>query len=130
MAPSPDSLCCASSSYYRSSSWQSCSAANDPTVGEITSCTDCFAYQCIDWTVGSRAMRTREANFYNETGQMVYFAVGSFGNDPSIGGQCYRISTDSIDRDIIMQVIDVDNSGGDSETIASSKLGPLTSPRI
>jgi hypothetical protein len=69
MAPTPDSLCCASSSYYRST-WQSCSAASDPSDDEITSCKDCYAYQCIDWTVGSAGMQARETNFFNATGNL------------------------------------------------------------
>ena len=35
----------------------------------------------------------------------MYFAVGSYGFDASRGGLCYRLKAESVDRDIIMQVI-------------------------
>ena len=35
----------------------------------------------------------------------VYFAVGSYGYDASRGGFCYRLKAESVDRDIIVQVI-------------------------
>ena len=96
-------LCCASTSYYRTN-WQSCSNAADGSLSAISSCSSCAAYQCIDWTVGSHGMRQREEVYFNNSGDSVYFAVGSYGYDDSRAGKCYRISSPSIDRDVIAQV--------------------------
>lgn len=51
-------------------------------------------------------MQLRQASFLNSTGEKVYLAVGSYSIDPSLAGLCFRVTTDTIDRDIIMQVID------------------------
>jgi hypothetical protein len=40
----------------------------------------------------------------------VYFGVGSYGNDKSRAGLCYRLKTSSIEKDLIIQVI---NNGED-----------------
>ena len=65
----------------------------------------CVSYQCIDWTIGSVANKVREESFYQRTGQQVYFGVGSYGNNASRAGQCYRISVSSVSRDILVQVV-------------------------
>jgi hypothetical protein len=110
-APTPDPLCCAHMSYYEKSNWQNCIQAYDPSVTLATNCSTCMAYQCVDWTAGSSAMQTRENMYFNATRDKVYFAVGSYGMDSSRAVNCYRVSTDNIDRDIIMQVVDQDYSG-------------------
>ena len=69
-----------------------------------------MSYQCIDWSVGSAGMQEREFLFNKRTGQNVYFGVGSYGNDNKRAGRCYRITTDSVDRDLIVQVV---NQGSD-----------------
>jgi hypothetical protein len=98
------SLCCDSTDY-SNSNYLFCVNGKDFPTTPISSCATCVSYQCIDWTVGSKANKAREASFYSETGQSVYFAVGSYGSNPSGGGLCYRISSNSIDRDIILQVV-------------------------
>jgi len=55
-------------------------------------------------------MQQREADFLAATGQSVYFGVGSYGNNQVRAGLCYRISLASVDRDLIVQVV---NQGGD-----------------
>ena len=98
-------LCCASTSYYRTN-WQTCPNAADGSLSVISSCSSCAAYQCIDWTMGSQAMLQRQELYFNNSGDSVFFAVGSYGTDDSRAGKCYRISSPSIDRDIIAQVLD------------------------
>lgn len=100
--------CCATTSY--ASSWQSCLNSADTTLGKVTTCNNCVAYQCIDWTAGSQANQQREASFLQRTGQDVYFGVGSYGNVQSRGGLCYRVSVTSVKKDLIVQVI---NQGAD-----------------
>ena len=39
----------------------------------------------------------------------MYLAVGSYGTDPSLGGLCYRVSTDTLDRDVIFQVVSLED---------------------
>lgn len=55
-------------------------------------------------------MQQREASFLAATGQSVYFGVGSYGNNQTRAGLCYRITVASADRDLIVQVV---NQGGD-----------------
>jgi len=55
-------------------------------------------------------MKQREAQFKASTGQSVYFGVGSYGNNQARAGLCYRIQVASVDRDMIVQVV---NQGGD-----------------
>eukprot|EP01038_Epipyxis_sp_PR26KG_P013164 gene13164-17637_t len=102
----PD-LCCQLDSYELYQQWSYCANAAD---GGITSCAQCSSYQCIDWTVGSNAMQQREASYKSRTNDNVYFAVGSYGNDQTRAGLCYRLTTADISKDIIFQVI---NQGGD-----------------
>ena len=49
-------------------------------------------------------MVQREQDFLRETNESVTFAVGSFGNDNSRAGLCYRIKSDQATQDIIAQV--------------------------
>jgi len=44
------------------------------------------------------------------TGQKVFFGVGSYGNQASRAGNCYRITVGGLNTDLIVQVV---NSGGD-----------------
>ena len=55
-------------------------------------------------------MKSREATYTSRTGDSVYFGVGSYGNDQTRAGKCYRITAASLDRDLIVQSI---NQGGD-----------------
>jgi len=100
-----DPLCCDTTSY--ASSWTYCNSAAGLSM---SSCSTCAAYQCIDWTAGSVAMQAREASYLAATGDSVYFGVGSYGNDQSRAGKCYRITASGVDRDLIVQVV---NQGGD-----------------
>lgn len=106
VAAASDPLCCSSTNY--ASNWQYCNSA----AGQwgVSSCSTCESYQCIDWSVGSILNQERESSFYNSTGQRVYFGVGSYGNDQTRAGKCYRITASGIDRDLIVQVV---NQGGD-----------------
>lgn len=99
--------CCLGTDY--SANYLNCQNAADFTT-PITSCSTCVAYQCIDWTYGSNANRAREASFLAETGQKVYFGVGTYSYNQEAGGLCYRITTNALDRDLIVQII---NYGGD-----------------
>jgi hypothetical protein len=54
--------------------------------------------------MGSVEMQQREDSYTAETGDRVYFAVGSYGNVASRGGLCYRLQVPNSDRDIIAQV--------------------------
>ncbi|CAE7800392.1 Dnah7 [Symbiodinium sp. KB8] len=70
-------------------------------------------YACLDWTFGSAAMRSGEAQFQQQTGEKVYFGVGTYGTttDPQRGlGACYRLKVEGVDRDIIAQSV---NTGWD-----------------
>lgn len=64
-----------------------------------------MAYSCVDWLAGSAGMQQREANYLTRTGDKVYFGVGSYGSDLTKAGLCYRVTTDTVDRDLIVQVI-------------------------
>ena len=55
-------------------------------------------------------MQAREQSYFAATGDAVYFGVGSYGNDQTRAGKCYRISARDIDRDLIVRVV---NQGGD-----------------
>lgn len=104
-------------------------------AGSITSCDNCAAYACLDWLPGSTDMVEREKVYYSHTLDSVYFGVGSFGSDKGFslplfhslwtfpfssgishalgqGGLCYRITTNTLDRDIIMQVVTTDSDDG------------------
>ena len=61
-------------------------------------------------TVGSSGQTARQTAFTARTGNNVYFGVGSYGNDNANAGYCVRITTNSLDRDIIAQVV---NQGSD-----------------
>ena len=64
-----------------------------------------MSYQCIDWTIGSNANAIREASFFQRTGQSVYFGVGSYGNNATRAGFCYRIKLSSVIKDVVIQVV-------------------------
>ena len=102
--PSLDSLCCENTPYDRYD-WQYCADPSDPANRNVSTCSTCFVYSCVDWLAGSAGMQKREADYYSRTGDQVYFGVGSYSNDPTRAGLCYRITTETIDRDIIAQVI-------------------------
>jgi len=72
-----------------------------------------MAFACMDWTFGSSAMQAAESQFKATTGDQVRFGVGTFGSgdDPLKGiGNCYRITTNTSDIDLIVQSI---NTGSD-----------------
>ncbi|CAE7256970.1 ABHD10, partial [Symbiodinium sp. CCMP2456] len=53
-------------------------------------------------------MRSGEAQFQQQTGEKVYFGVGTYGTttDPQRGlGACYRLKVEGVDRDIIAQSV-------------------------
>jgi len=104
-APTFDPLCCPYYPYTDPKVWQTCSSASNPSLGKISTCKQCLAYQCIDWTVGSVAMQAREAQFLNRTGQKVHFGVGSYSNEAERAGKCYRISVQGVLLDLIVQNI-------------------------
>jgi len=55
-------------------------------------------------------MISRAAAFKQLTGNDVIFGVGSYGNDQTRAGKCYRITTRVGFKDLIVQVV---NQGGD-----------------
>ena len=70
----------------------------------MNSCLTCASYQCIDWTVGSTMNQAREKSFKQRTGVDVYFGVGSYGNDQTRAGLCYRVTVTGVQTDLIVQV--------------------------
>lgn len=104
-APSIDPLCCPLTSYADAATWKTCNNAASSSMGRVSSCKTCLAYQCLDWTAGSVAMQAREAAFYNRTGLNVHFGVGSYSNDPKNAGNCYRISVQGVKLDLLVQAI-------------------------
>jgi len=105
-----DQTLCCSTTDYSTTNYLSCTNGKDYPTAPISSWSTCVSYQCIDWTVGSSANAAREADFLATTGQSVYFGVGSYSGVSNSGGLCYRIKTNSIDRDLIVQIV---NSGTD-----------------
>jgi len=78
----------------------------DGDQGDIT-------FACMDWTFGSSAMRAAEASFMAQSGEDVFFGVGTFGtaDDEQNGlGACYRLTAEGVTKDIIAQSI---NTGHD-----------------
>ena len=103
-------LCCGKTDY-SSTNYLTCSNGKDYSTAPIASCATCVSYQCIDWTFGSSANAAREASFFAETGQNVYFGVASYSKANRIeAGLCYRITARNIDRDLIVQIV---NRGSD-----------------
>jgi hypothetical protein len=102
-----DPLCCAATSY-ASTNWGNCAAS--ASTSQSADCSQCIAFQCIDWTAGSVGMKGREATYASRTGDNVFFGVGSYGNDQTRAGKCYRITASNLDRDIIVQSV---NQGPD-----------------
>ena len=75
---------------------------------------DCdYAYACMDWTVGSKAMEDAQDAYEAETGEAIFFGIGSFGPDTAHLGKCYKVELDHTDRPLILQVL---NSGADVNT--------------
>eukprot|EP00475_Leptophrys_vorax_P024614 TRINITY_DN33_c0_g1_i5.p1 TRINITY_DN33_c0_g1~~TRINITY_DN33_c0_g1_i5.p1 ORF type:complete len:343 (+),score=84.97 TRINITY_DN33_c0_g1_i5:51-1079(+) len=90
-----------------------CPGNSTSTTGYYCSTDQGPAYACMDWTFGSTAMVAAENSFNAQTGDNVYFGVGTYGSssDPIRGlGACYRLKVDGVDRDIIAQSI---NTGSD-----------------
>jgi len=56
-------------------------------------------------------------------GDLVYFGVGSYGSDPSRAGLCYRIKTQEIERDLLVQVITAGGDGAGSFTLMMADGG-------
>eukprot|EP01038_Epipyxis_sp_PR26KG_P006175 gene6175-8505_t len=105
--PTTPPLCCSTEPYYYFP-WTECQ--NSANRFDITSCDTCFDYSCVDWIMGSHAMKQKEASFNATTGQKVYFAVGSYAYDTTRAGLCYRMTVQGLDRDIIGQVINIGGS--------------------
>ena len=83
-----------------------CPSETTATSGDIT-------FACMDWTLGSSAMRAAETAFTKRTGEDVFFGVGTFGtsSDAQHGlAACYRLHVDGVTKDIIAQSI---NTGHD-----------------
>jgi hypothetical protein len=67
----------------------------------------------MDWSFASTAMRSAEEKFTARTGEKVFLGVGTYGveGDAQRGlGNCYRMTVEGVDRDIIAQSI---NTGSD-----------------
>ena len=106
-APTLQPLCCQDTEH-KGDSWKTCKNAADSAViagGAVTNCSTCLAYQCIDWTAGSVGMKQRQQKFFERTGVDVNFGVGTYGNDPTRGGKCYRLAVQNTQRDLLVQVI-------------------------
>ena len=122
-SPTFDTLCCKNSDYYLYD-WQYCANPADPKNVNVATCDVCMAYSCVDWLAGSAGMKQREAAYLARTGDRVFFGVGSYGSDPSKAGLCYRVTTDTVDRDLIVQVItDGADNGNLNMYVADGGLG-------
>jgi len=116
--PTQQPLCCQDTYYHINDAWKNCENAADASLiksphGPFTNCSTCLAYQCVDWTAGSVGMKQRQKAFFERTGVDVYFGVGSYGDDVSRGGLCYRLGVMNTSRDIIVQVISTGARVGD-----------------
>eukprot|EP01038_Epipyxis_sp_PR26KG_P010988 gene10988-14762_t len=109
--PTEGNMCCESTDYL--DSWQEC--PNGGNNYRSSDCGDCAAYSCIDWTMGSQAMISRQKTFKSRTTQDVYFGVGAHGYDSSSAGLCYRMSISGTDKDVIAQVVQVGGETGPSD---------------
>jgi hypothetical protein len=77
-------------------------------------------FACMDWSFASSSMKAAEEAFKARTGNDVYLGVGTYGvdNDQQRGlGNCYRMTVEGVDRDIIAQSI---NTGSD---VAGNQFG-------
>ena len=97
-------LCCLSTDYSQTD-FHNCESGVISS-GPIASCATCVAYQCIDWDIGSAANTAREAEYFAQTGDKVYFGVAAYSNRTTSAGLCYRVTSPSIDRDLIVQIVD------------------------
>lgn len=80
------------------------SACDVPTTGGN-------AYACIDWSVGSAAMKNAAAAYSQRTGYAnAIFGVGSFGGDKTNMGKCYKLNVVGVSTPLLVQVV---NQGGD-----------------
>ena len=116
IAPTMDaSLCCLSTDYSQTD-FHNCESGII-TSGPIASCSTCVAYQCIDWDIGSTANQAREAEYFAQTGDKVYFGVAAYSNRTTSAGLCYRVSSPAwLERDLIVQIVDA-GSGPDTGNI-------------
>ena len=103
--PTQDPALCCLDTDYSTTNYFNCESGTLPAA-PIASCATCVAYQCIDWDVGSAANAVREAEYFSQTNDSVYFGVASYSNSSSSGGLCFRVSSPSIDRDVIVQIVD------------------------
>eukprot|EP01035_Chromulina_nebulosa_P039828 gene39828-53860_t len=78
--------------------------------GKAAGCETPTGDRMKDWTIGSTSNFARQAAFKARTRQDVYFGVGSYGNNMTRAGYCYRLSLTSVTKDIIVQVV---NQGAD-----------------
>ena len=69
-----------------------------------------MSYQCIDWTVGSNGNAVRQIAFKQRTGNSVLFGVGSYGNNITRAGYCYRLTVSGVFQDLIVQVVNQGSS--------------------
>ena len=79
--------CCETTDYNNNNNnqWKTCNSAGGET--QVSDCSRCVSYQCIDWTIGSNFNKVREAAFKRKTFENVFFGVGSYGNDESRAGK-------------------------------------------
>jgi hypothetical protein len=64
-------------------------------------------FACMDWSFGSTATKAAEKAFTDRTGERVFLGVGTYGVDDDAQrglGNCYRMTVEGVDRDIIAQV--------------------------
>lgn len=111
----PDKEMCCSSFSYADYDISTCYNPADKSLGDVASCATCVSYFCLDWLPGSQEMIERESLYFNNTNDKVYFGFGAYGFESSRGGYCYRLTVDSIDRDIIVQVIHQAGSAVDGD---------------
>ena len=104
-APTLDPALCCMNTDYSKTNYLNC--ASGVTTTPIATCASCVAYQCIDWNVGSKGNAAREAAYFAQTGDSVYFGVGSYSNRTTSAGLCYRVKSPAIDRDLIVQILEM-----------------------
>ena len=125
-APTLDSSLCCLTTDYSQTDFHNCESGVISS-GPIASCATCVAYQCIDWDIGSAANTAREAEYFAQTGDQVYFGVAAYSNRTTSAGLCYRVTSPSIDRDLIVQIVDAGygtDTGNINLQMADGGFGP------
>lgn len=62
-------------------------------------------YMCVDWSFGSGKMTLAQSEYLLDSGEDVFFGVGSYGSIPNSNiGKCYKFNLNGVTKPIIAQV--------------------------